>query len=115
MKYAIEIYYATGNSFGSEDLLDKLELMWNNLDVAKLNLKRIEDHYRWYNDQNSYSFNKKNIEKPEWHIFKEDFMLSLITDEGNEMQLNAFWCGHFEALHSAEIVTLQDNDLKVTF
>lgn len=41
--YRIKISYSTGNSFGSEDTWDYLELTWKNLDVAKENLQRIKE------------------------------------------------------------------------
>jgi hypothetical protein len=43
--------------------------------------------------------------------------IKLKTDAGTYMQMSCDWCGHFEKLHSAEIVfdDPDENDLKVEF
>ncbi len=46
----------TGNSFGSEDAIDHLELTWTDLDIAKENLLRISEHYQMYRDINAYGY-----------------------------------------------------------
>ena len=39
--------YNTGDSFSSESGLESfLELEWTNLDIAKANLVRIQEHYK---------------------------------------------------------------------
>lgn len=43
-KYKIVAYYRTGNSFGSEDTQSNVELQWNDLEIAKENLRRIKEH-----------------------------------------------------------------------
>jgi hypothetical protein len=57
-KYKIKIDYLTGNSFGSEDASDIIELDWDNLEIAKENLQYINEHYKQYEECNSYSFRK---------------------------------------------------------
>lgn len=59
MKYKIEYSYRTGDSFSSNDAIGTLELEWNDLNVAKENLKRIQEHYKMYDALNSY-FDKRN-------------------------------------------------------
>lgn len=54
MRYKIKIEYTTGNSFGSEDASDELDLTFENLEVAKDNLRRIKEHYNQYRDCNDY-------------------------------------------------------------
>ena len=59
MEYKIRIDYCTGNSFGSEDMNEYLDLYWSNIDIAKENLKRIKEHYEQYKECNSNSWNSK--------------------------------------------------------
>ena len=55
MKHKIEINYNTGNSFNTErGVKDTLDLEWDDLNVAKENLKRIKEHYTLYKELNSY-------------------------------------------------------------
>lgn len=122
-KYSIQVYYKTGDSFSSRDATDTLEVTWDKLSVAKENLKRIEEHYKWFEEQEStYRRNKpkSQIEEPARHKkIKSDFgmeryIITLKTDAGKDFQFHAFWCGYFETLYSAEI-TFSDNDLRVNF
>jgi hypothetical protein len=150
-EYRIKISYCTGNSFGSEDTWEYLDLTWKNLDVAKENLKRISEHYTMYTDLEGYRTNKyelfdKNKDK-EWFVYKpklfcissnnaivekdkkkvgdgnweyrpDDYYaghcLKLKADNGNTMQISAFWCGYFETLHEAEI-EVNNGDMKIKF
>lgn len=52
------------------------------------------------------------IIKPDEHL--GTYCLKLIADNGNEMQISAFWCGYFETLHSAEI-EFDDSDIRIEF
>lgn len=68
-KYKIKYNYDTGNSFGTEcDLEDYLELDFNDLEIAKVNLKRIEEHYVQYRDLQRISYESKTRER----IFEEN-------------------------------------------
>lgn len=58
MKYQIKYSYRTGDSFSNKDAEGILELGWNDLEVAKANLKRIQDHYKMYDALHSY-FDKR--------------------------------------------------------
>lgn len=62
MKYTIEISYRTGGSLHSEDATAYLELEWSDLNVAKANLKRIQEHYKMYQELHSYRNPKNNQE-----------------------------------------------------
>jgi len=56
MSYQIKYNYNTGDSFSNQDgLEDVLELEWKNIDIAKANLKRIEEHYKQYRELESYN------------------------------------------------------------
>lgn len=52
--YKIKLYYETGNSFGTDQAEDYLELTWQNLDVAKENLVAIKEHYTMHQEIESY-------------------------------------------------------------
>lgn len=74
MEYKIEIYYSTGNSFGSHNETETLELTWQNIDIAKENLVRIKEHYEMYEELNNTYNNRdrlnilnKNKDK-EWFV-----------------------------------------------
>lgn len=59
MGYKIKFNYDTGDSFSNEsDCIGYLEYEWEDIDIAKANLKRIEEHYKQYREL-EYSYNKK--------------------------------------------------------
>lgn len=116
--YKIKYTYQTGDSFHTEEREDLLEYEWKDLDVVKECLKRIREHYKWYQSlENTYAFRKEYVGKPEWHNVKYDkrnehCLMNMPMDNGNEVQFWPPWCGYFEHLHSAEIVTEGDTDMK---
>lgn len=131
MKYNIEITYDTGDSFHTEyDVKQNLELEVKNLDIAKENLQRIENHYKFYEakkrlERNWYFKDKKQKSLDEeiiksapgclWYVKKyPDGCINLVLDDGKKWQISAFWCGYFEKLTSAEIIFSKDGDLKFT-
>lgn len=123
-KYFIKYRYMTGNSFGSHEEIDTLELTWDNLDIAKENLKRIQEHYKWYKyieESGKIYFNKsrnKTIPQPEWWDCKngdthyQHHKINLVTDNRKEIQMWCPWCGYFESLIEAEI-ELDSSDMKI--
>lgn len=134
MKYQIEINYQTGNSFGSEDKTSTInEISWSDLNAAKKSLKAINDHYKLYMFFNKeWNANKKQREEAlkkamgkEWFRNSTnkseknfwEYSIGLTQDDGTIKFISPFWCGYFESLWSAEIVSLkpEDNDWKVSF
>lgn len=135
MAYKIKIFYSTGNSFGSEDVTDELELTWENLDVAKANIKRIQEHYICYNvdsssggkkshEYNNLSPEHKHMydmrEHQDWY-YKGDrsydnyhYSIILKADNGNDYQISTFWVGYFETLYEVEIIA-DKSDMKIKF
>lgn len=120
--YRIKYEYRTGDSFHTEDREEILEYEWKNLDVVKECLKRIREHYKWYESiENHYAYRHEKVEKPAWHnIQKQDYimgnehcLINLPLDNGKEIQFWPPWCGYFEQLYGAEIVPC-DNDMKFT-
>jgi len=111
MKYRIKYAYQTGDSFHTEDNERLLEYEWEDLEVAKECLKRIREHYSWYESITNSWMDK--VEKPAWHnITKGEFidehdvhnLINLPMDNGKEIQFWPPWCGYFETLHGASIV-----------
>ena len=135
MMYKIQLYYATGDSFESENVNKEIELSWENLDIAKENLKRIKEHYICYLVDQEYSgkksryFNSLTDEQKlmydlrtqqPWYPYPNEknapyhYSIKLIADNGNVFQISTFWCGYFEHLYSAEIIT-DNSEMKITF
>lgn len=68
MKYKIKYNYDSGDSFSQyPNNEDCIELEFENLEVAKANLKRIKEHYLQYEEVNSYSI---RIARSAQEIFK---------------------------------------------
>ena len=110
-KYRIKISYQTGNSFGSEDTTDYLEITWDDIDIAKENLQRIREHYEMYKELDGYRINgsrqsifekNKKTVKPvilfksktikESKEFQDEFirsMATLTTKKLGEIEANA--------------------------
>lgn len=115
MKYKINVHYQTGNSFGTSEIREFLDYEWENLDIAKECLRRIKDHYAWYESVENPRRDK--VEKPTWHNIKDDdmgfthCMINLPLDNGKEVQFWCMWCGYFEQLFGAEIIP-DETDMK---
>jgi hypothetical protein len=107
--YQIEYHYRTGDSFHTEDRTKLLEYEWENIKVAKESLKRIKEHYTWYQYMEGPRWRDK-VPKPKWHSVKfeykdqEHVMINIPMDDGQEVQFWPPWCGYFETLYGAKIV-----------
>jgi hypothetical protein len=117
MSYQIEYNYDTGDSFGTQTgLIGILELGWESLEVAKQNLQRIKEHYQWYSRKKGWRNEK--VEDPtdkDWYSQKYDFCIILKTDDGNDWQISAPWCGYFESLNEARIISKVDDGMSISF
>jgi hypothetical protein len=120
MKYKIKYCYQTGDSFNTEVREDILEFDWDDLDIVKESLKRINEHYKWYSYNENYYSRREKVEKPDWHnvdtshVSSEHYLMNIRMDNGKEVQFWPPWCGYFESLHWAEIIT-EDSDMKIEF
>jgi len=118
-KYRIKVDYSTGDSFHTEDTYDYVEMDWDDLDIAKENLVRIKEHYKWYADKNKgyRRIKEDEIKEPLHHVGLEyDFQIRYKLDDGNEFFTTCPWCGYFENLICAEIVVNPEkNDMKFTW
>lgn len=124
MKYTIKVEYETGDSFHIEQAEGTVELVWEDLEVVKVALQRLKEHYDWFRYINSYSRWGDEVKRPEWHKtnmeedkFSRQYVINFPLDDGGEQQISAFWCGHFETLHAAEIVVAQEeiDSMRITF
>ena len=75
--------------------------------VSKLNGNAIEEKHKKIVGDGNWEY------VPDSHF--AEHCLKLKADNGNEMQISAFWCGYFEKLYSAEIVVGEDEELKINF
>lgn len=113
MGYTIRVEYTTGDSFNSYKETQDLEGDWKNLDVLEENLQRIKNHYKKYRDFDYH--NGKNWVKNmpigcvyngrKGYLDQYKMLLELLTDDRKTYTIMPFWCGYFEHLHSAEIVS----------
>lgn len=104
--YIIEIDYATGNSFGSERLCEEIDIQWKNIDMAKESLKRIANHYEFYEENNGI-YSDPDMELPVGAVWDKKYrmiMLELVDDDGKPYLYSSFWTGYFETLYSAKII-----------
>lgn len=131
-KYKIKISYRTGNSFGSHDEEEFIDLEWEKLEVVKENLQFIKEHYKQYKELNGWNrvktseqIFKENKDK-EWFVsqkrkngesYIEESCIKFKADDEIFMQIYCFWCGYFESLQSAEIIidVPEENDMKIEF
>jgi hypothetical protein len=121
--YKIKIGYQTGNSFGRESTESILEIDMMNLEVAKQNLKRIQEHYKMYLELHAFSMRRRKdseifdeYKTHDW--FREDHpehMLILKTDDGCDYPESTFWTGYFESLEYIEIVLAETEGMRIDF
>lgn len=119
--YQIEISYSTGDSYSTEDRERRIDFVWSDLEVAKENLRRIEEHYKMYQETGrNYHMPFKEIKrkygKEDWFVdittikgptdpeFIVNHSINLVKDDGEDFRYSVFWTGYFEHLYGASIV-----------
>lgn len=117
MAFKIKIEYETGDSFSSHDEIKIIDYVWKNLEIAKVNLVRIKEHYRWVCSYEGYQPEK--LDAPEFmektygeggHILSEAmYHMPILDDNGNSFDLNCGWVGYFETLYGASIVAEEED------
>jgi len=112
MKYQINIHYITGHSLHTEATMDSLELIWSQEQIALQNLKRIKEHFQYYDRLHS----REPLPRPTWFpdppaqdLDYEQNSIELFTDAGKIWKIEVFWRGYFERLLKAEIVFCLDD------
>lgn len=127
--YSIEIHYQTGNSFGSEELHESVEFVWNTLEDAKEALRRIQEHHAFYKRYHSAgryagyhgitdtqdSVLQEAKTKP-WYVQPEfgdsfEYILRVPSSDPEHDLLSVFWIGYFECLYGAKITCSDDGEL----
>jgi hypothetical protein len=118
-KYKIVVDYDTGDSFNQYPN-QKCECVhtWENLDIAKENLKRIDAHYKAYKEIKGWSSYGKptwdDYKNEKWHNGKSvDYTLLLLKDDGESYQEYANWLGYFERMNFASIECVEGDDMKI--
>jgi len=120
MKYKIKYEYKTGNSFGSHDEESILEYDWEDLEIAKESLRRIKEHYKWYEHMESPRWGDE-VPEPKWFNVNErdkyirHHLINLPMDNGKEVQFYAPWCGYFETLYGARIIVDPEEESDMEF
>ncbi len=105
--YNIKIQYQTGDSFSTAEREETIEMEWVHLDRAKESLKRIQNHYEFYQKHDNIWEKPEGVELPEgvlWDDENKMICLELIADNGDPFRYGCFWVGYFESLRSATIV-----------
>ena len=88
-KYKIKYNYNAGSSLTYEEGLEELlELQFDNIEVAKQNLKRIESHYLMNKELNNYPKNNdekilKKYQNEDWFVLNEKPCI-YYTENGKE-------------------------------
>lgn len=122
--YKINIIYDTGDSFSRRDGLEQyLHLTWSDENKAKQALRDIKSHYHYYMilhkewnaDQKDKDKAIKDAKNSKWAVYykKEkipsDYSILLENDNSERVTERTFWCGYFEHLVGADIVS-EDED-----
>jgi hypothetical protein len=110
-KYRILYNYDTGDSFhNDEGLEDYIELEFDNIDVAEANMKRIQEHYKLYEEvENRWNRKKTNQELISECQFKDWFVkktIPVIYYRGNTYIKNG------ESLEGAKYNTISDYQIE---
>ena len=120
--YTIEVNYGTGNSFGSEDVTENVNLVWASKDLARKALKCLSEHYKVYSSSGYSRLSREQQQKQlsQYSWYKPDllsyqsvweFSCFVELDDGSFRTLNvSSWCGYFETLYSAKVVLYSGED-----
>ena len=133
MKYAIEVTYQTGDSFGSETAVDTLSPVWSDIKKAEKALTQLEEYndfykvhenLRWVGDKNRKTESDKIetiAKRREWYVDKDetnpwamswlDRGMTMEMDDGSRLVVSThFITGYFEHFEGAKIVVYKEED-----
>lgn len=134
-KYVINVNYDTRNSLGRDpDQNEELPIQWDNLEIAKENLKWLKEHKEYFENKGKKYFYSKESElktkkiiedaqsKP-WYIpinslYSYPWDLNLKKDNGDLVEISMSFCmGYFDSINYMEITSpkIDDSDLIVYF
>lgn len=89
-KFQIQIDYNTGNSLNKYNKIELLELNFNDINVAKENLKRIYEHYNMYIQTNYYRKDINLYINERWFVKKVNIINKKTNYSINESDLHKF-------------------------
>lgn len=98
--------YSTGNSFGHDEGEIQFVDLYETMEMAQKNLKRIEEHHKTYKKLNDRWTQPSKEEKKELKDLKKTFnewSVKLVTQSGREYDFHVPWHGYFERLEQVEI------------
>ena len=82
------------------------------LEVAEENLSRIRVYYTYYRAVEKLGGRHGKVtalcKSQPWYVPKYRMALFLVTDDGQQMQFSAPWCGYFEGLYGAEVTVVKE-------
>lgn len=113
--YKIIVDYDSGDSFGTYPG-QQCECIheWNNLDIAKENLKRIAEHNKVVQKLDGW----RTYGKGSWDDYKNErwyspngakYTVVLLTDDNTPYEENCSWVGYFESMNYCHIVPKEDD------
>lgn len=119
MRYKIKYHYQTGDSFNTYEHTDYLDYYWDDLDIAKEALRRIEEHYPWARRFSRRHDGDYSTAPSWWKVDGDRFwalenLINIPVTADKEVQFYCPWLGYFEYLHYAEIVP-DDTGMRITF
>jgi hypothetical protein len=115
----------------------RITMEWNDKEKAKQAIKAIKEHYDYYKAINGRWMEKKEIEdiiknakKSKWACYDKmglgvggkrtkkekivrnpsEYKLMLELDNGERVEGHCFWCGYFESLVGADIVSKDEGE-----
>ena len=116
--YTIQIYYTTGNSFGSKEETDDIGYSFETKEEARIVLSYIKEHYKMYKELNEWQpytqrNNKAITREAILNRYKDKiWFYSQYPDQAIkylDRNISCFWTGYFETLHTATII-LENKD-----
>lgn len=103
--YLLYVIYDTGDSFSNHDGLIEYVQLYKDKSVAFENKRRIEQHYKLYDDLNS-RFRLTEKQRKELKKKHKDFdahSIMLVHENGEEYKLHVPWTGYFETMQEVEV------------
>lgn len=85
--YLLYVIYSTGDSFHQESGLIEFINLFEDVNIAYENKRRIDEHYKKNKRTNS----------------EDTYSVKLLSSIGNEYKINIPWMGYFESLDECEV------------
>lgn len=121
MKYRIKYNYTKSSYEENVDIEDYLDQEWNNLNIAKENLKRIKEHYECYKKWKSMIFCSKEQQEFDKELSTKDWydssyfdLLRLKLDNGEFSEITIPWSVNNCVLNRIKIEEY-DDEMEIFF